>query len=319
MRSKPLIAFFFAALLALSHFANERSADGADIYVTERLPQSQGAIGEFTTSGVAVNSFSAPSGAAPSGVAVSSSSVYVSNENLSSISQYTLSGTAVNQSFVNFQNVDNPAGMAVAGGNLYVANFGSYEVSEFNATTGAVVNESLVQFPEFVANFGSPTDVAVSGNDLYVISQVGGDSVYMVGEYNATTGAPINASLITGLSGGSNGDIAVSGNDLFVSINGTDAISEYNATTGAVIQSPLIPNLSQPAGIAVYGGDLFVVIPGSDSVAEYTTSGTRIKASLVTGLSDPGAIVITPEPATWIMLAIGAVALLASGLRKRWS
>jgi hypothetical protein len=40
-----------------------------------------------------------------------------------------------------------------------------------------------------------PTGVAVSGNNLFVTNDLSG----IVGEYDATTGAPINATLISGL------------------------------------------------------------------------------------------------------------------------
>src|SRR5438093_140081 len=78
-----------------------------------------------------------------------------------------------------------------------------------------------------------------------------------VGEYNATTGATLNASLVSGLSGAYG--IAVSGGNLFVVNNGTNTIEEYNATTGATVNAALVSGLPFSFGIAVSGGNLFVV------------------------------------------------------------
>ncbi len=63
-----------------------------------------------------------------------------------------------------------------------------------------------------------------------------------------------------------------------------------------------------------YGGNA----PGG-TIGEYTTSGTPVNASLITNLNGPSDIaVLTPEPATWRMLVIGAVALVAAAVRKRF-
>jgi hypothetical protein len=74
----------------------------------------------------------------------------------------------------------------------------------------------------------------VSGNILFV-SNASGDTI---GEYDATTGAAINANFITGLT--EPFGIAVSGNNLFVLNAGNNTIGEYDATTGAVINAQLI-------------------------------------------------------------------------------
>ena len=78
-----------------------------------------------------------------------------------------------------------------------------------------------------------------------------------VGEYDATTGAAINASFITGLNRPLFG-IAVSGNDLFVANSGGTTVGEYDATTGAAINANLITGLLTSFGLAVSGNHLFV-------------------------------------------------------------
>jgi hypothetical protein len=84
--------------------------------------------------------------------------------------------------------------------------------------------------------------VVVSGNDLYVVSNG------VVGEYNATTGAAINASLISAGITAPYG-IAISGTDLYVA-NG-NSIGEYNANTGATIDGAIGTGIGTATGLAV--------------------------------------------------------------------
>ena len=67
----------------------------------------------------------------------------------------------------------------------------------------------------------------------------------IVGEYNATTGAVINANFITGLNGPVG--LALSGNNLFVANFGGGTVGEYNATTGAAINANFITGLNDPS------------------------------------------------------------------------
>jgi hypothetical protein len=110
------------------------------------------------------------------------------------------------------------------------------------------------------------------------ISQVGNNTV---GEFNATTGAVIKASFITGLN--FPWGLALSGNKLFVANEGSDTVGnntvgKYNAATGAAINPSFITGLSDPAGLAVAP---------------------------------------VPEPSTWSMIAVGGVALLGIMRRKK--
>ena len=93
-------------------------------------------------------------------------------------------------------------------------------------------------------------------NTLFVAQQASNT----VGTYNATTGAAINPSFITGLSGPQALAVLSSTlvpDSLFV-VNigvpvgpGTGTIGKYDATTGAVINAGFITGLTSPAGIAV--------------------------------------------------------------------
>jgi len=74
-----------------------------------------------------------------------------------------------------------------------VASFNSGTIGEFNASTGAVINASLI------SGLSHPFCVALDGSgDLFVASF---NSSGTIGEFNASTGAVINPSLISGLNG----------------------------------------------------------------------------------------------------------------------
>ena len=75
-----------------------------------------------------------------------------------------------------------------------------------------------------------------------------------VEEFNAGTGAVINASVVPILYPQG---IALSGNNLYV-MNGAGTISKYNATTDAVINPSLVSGLVYGAEIAVSGNNLYV-------------------------------------------------------------
>jgi hypothetical protein len=119
-----------------------------------------------------------------------------------------------------------------------------------------------------------------------------------VGEYSLS-GAPINTSLIPGLS--EPFQLAASGDDLFVgtlgNVGGLYAVGEYTLS-GAAVNPSLItglntPTTTGPSGLAVSGNDLFVgstanyAGSGAGTIAEYTTSGALVNPSLVSGLNYP--------------------------------
>ncbi len=166
-----------------------------------------------------------------------------------------------------------------------------------HATVGSSASGTLSNTATLLSTQGAPINASlITGLDEPQAVAVSGGDLYVasagtIGEYNATTGATINASLITGL--GLPFSLVVSGEDLYVAdLDGT--IGEYNAITGAPINAALVTGQGSPIGIAVSGGDLFVVNSGADgSISEYNaTTGATINASLVTGLSDPYGVAV---------------------------
>jgi hypothetical protein len=112
---------------------------------------------------------------------------------------------------------------------------------------------------------------------LYV-SQLG---ILTVSEYDTTTGAAIDANLITRL--GTPSGLAVQGNTLFVA-NESGAVGKYNATTGAPIDPSFITRTQFfPQGLAIQGNTLFVANFGLSTVGKYAaTTGEAINVNFIT-------------------------------------
>ena len=216
--------------------------------------------------------------------------------------------------------VNQPFALALSGNTLFVSDAGE-RITTYNATTGAPFT---TVFNPLISGLLAPYDLALSGNNLYVSQNLSASS--LVGKYDATTGAAINANFITTAPVGAFG-LALSGNHLFVS-SGQDlgtGVAEYDATTGAVINASFISGIQYPVGLAVVGNTLYVSQDegptlGTSFISTYNaTTGALINANFITGLNGAGFIAVAsvPEPSPWSMVAVGGVALVGIILRKR--
>jgi len=309
---KNIAESLFAALATTSLLSAMSAIARADeIFVTNYNGGfGQSYIGEYDVSGAAINTALIGGQSGPTSIAVSGGNLFVTNWQTGTVGEYNATtGATVNASLVT--GLDSPEGIAISGNDLFVTEQNNL-IGEYT-TSGAVVNASLISDP------GAPTGIAISGDDLFVTNY---SSRYnSISEYT-TGGGTVNASLVTGLE--SSQALAVLGGDLFVTNFGNGTIGEYT-TGGATVNASLVSGLGAfgPDGIAASGNDLFVVVDNPDSssarIGEYNaTTGATINAAFITGLNgSAGIALVTPEPSTSIMLAIGAAALLACRIRKR--
>ncbi len=223
--------------------------------------------------------------------------------------------------------------IAVQGSNLYasgpVFNGGGFDgvVGFYNATTGATVNSAFIT----LANANNGPLLTLSGNTLFtgIIGNVGsGTGVGTIGSYNATTGAAINASLITGLATATSSlaDIVASGTTLYVATNILSGatitgfkIGSYDTSTGAAINASLLTGSGSLNDVAVSGNSLFVDVANGSTyaVSSYNaTTGAAINPSLLSGGDRSIAVAPVPEPCSAALLFAGAAAVL--GLRRRF-
>jgi hypothetical protein len=280
------------------------------IFVTNVFgtPQTiHGSIGEYNLDGSVINPALVTPGS-PLDITIVGSNLYVANgggEFAGSIDQYTTSGATIASPLTSFYAIHS---LAVSGTNLFVGySSDTGRVGKYT-TAGDTVDDSFITGLQ-----SAPFGIAVTddGSKLFVADYYG----ETVGEYNAQTGAAIDASLITGLNLPTG--IAIAGSKLYVANSGNGTIGEYNLD-GSVVNAALITGFNSPLGIfhlAVFDGDLFVADGPTGSVGEYdAASGATINSTLITGLSEPQGIAVVPEPATWLLMAIGIVAVL-SGCR----
>lgn len=182
---------------------------------------------------------------------------------------------------------------------LYVTNVEKGTICEYDATTGALINDS------FVSGLANPRGLAYADGYLYVVNS----GRRMVGKYDAKTGELINDALVTGLDFPE--AIAVSGHNLFVTSMdgmGTGRVGKYDAVTGAEIHYELVAKLQSPLGLAVWGDHLFVANgPSLGVIGEYdATTGVTLHESFIRGVGDPGPLAQS-ENYLWVLHGTGAV------------
>ena len=140
------------------------------------------------------------------------------------------------------------SGMAgTAHAQLYVSQLGILTVSEYDTTTGAAIQSSLI------SRLRTPCQLVVEGNTVFVANESGS-----VGKYNAATGAAIDPSFITGRQFFPDG-LAVQGNILFVANFGSGTVGKYDAATGHAIDADFITGAGLPTTLALSGNRLFVL------------------------------------------------------------
>jgi hypothetical protein len=271
------------------------------IFVTEASPRTiyAGAISEYATSGATVNASLIADYGVPYDIAMSGSNIFVSNTYFGTVGEYTTSGATVNANLIS--GIDASA-IAVSGSNLFVvkgpSDDSNVSIGEYT-TSGAPVNTSLI------TGLNDVDGLVVSGSYIFVTSEPGIGASGLVSEYT-TSGTLVNASLVSGLY--SPYGIAVSGSDIFVANAGNNTIGEYTLGIFPGTISSSNPNLvtyasglNEPWDVAVSGPNLFVVNPAnggtSGTIGEYTTSGATVSAPLVSGLSEPTGIGVTPPTA----------------------
>jgi hypothetical protein len=128
-----------------------------------------------------------------------------------------------------------------------------------------------------------------------------------VGKYNATTGATVNASLITGVSTPVNMAFDATGK-LYVATLGNAGVGVYDAATGATIASPFVSGLQNTWGIAFdESNEVFVSRYFFGALAKFTAAGATIANPFATLAADgPTSLVyVVPEPSTCAMTLAG--------------
>lgn len=235
-----------------------------------------------------------------SGIIATSNNLYVPTT--TGISLFDTNGVINNASFITTSdaNFGGVFSMAINANTLYAvitpiplsplnpipqSSQSSAKISVYNATTGELINDSLVSGLN-----GYKYNIAVSDNGNIYLS----DMVNRISVYDGASLLEINDNFITGLD--EPGGIAIGGDYLYVANFGGSTIGLYNATTGATINANFISGLTGPNAIVISddGNYLYVVNSRATTVGMYNTSdGTAVNNNLVGGLNYPGGIAIS--------------------------
>ena len=164
-----------------------------------------GIIGEYQAdSGLPLNANFITGLDGPSYMVISGNKLFVTNFKNSTVGVYNaITGFPLNAVLITKdQGLDGPTGIVVYKGRLLVANGNSGTVGAYDMNTGFPINAQLI------TNLAAPNDLAILGNFLYVSGYpINLDNTIApniiasgtVGKYNANTGFPLNANLLTGL------------------------------------------------------------------------------------------------------------------------
>jgi hypothetical protein len=275
--TSSLVAFVLGTALAMGAAFNSQLAS-AQILVGS-VAGGVGPINEYDWSGNAIGSPLASGLSLPIGLAATSSVFYATNNQQGTVAEYNIDGTIIAPTFI--QGLTNPIGLLNDNSNhLFVLDADAGTIGEFDATTGHAIN------PAFITDLDSPRQMATDGTYLYVsiyggnvskydmsgnlIKQylvgglngdglfgiaVAGPNLYVVGnasntvgEYNTTTGDPVNPNLIPSLA--SPEDIVSDGTSLWVANYSTGTVGQYDLS-GNPINPTFISNLNGPVALAL--------------------------------------------------------------------
>jgi hypothetical protein len=143
---------------------------------------------DASTGSLVNSSFITTLGAGGNGLAQSGGVIYASSINPSTMGTYNAAtGAALNASFISGSGA---GGIAVSGTDLFWRTPSG--IAEYDAISGAPINLTFASIPGGGATTYS---IAIQGNTIYVGSAIGPSS--KISEYDATTGALIDANFIT--------------------------------------------------------------------------------------------------------------------------
>ena len=198
-----------------------------------------------------------------------------------------------------------PDAITASGDHVFVADGLALTVTEFDASTGALVK--VISGPSYdfngpalcCQNGGSEGAIAADGDDLFVANGQGSltEIDALTGDFVRLISGPASDQLNYQLSGSE--AIAVAGDDLFLADDTDNSLTEFDASAGAVVRviSGRAYHLKDPGAMVVAGQDLFVANEDNSLTEIDTKTGAlvRVISGRAYNLNGPDALAIAGE------------------------
>lgn len=294
------------------------SSQAADLYISSFGSNTAGKY-DSATGGSPVGGWTNPNVPGATAIAADSSgNVYIASSNSGWVRKYDSSGTQVPGWEISVSNVQ---GIAIneSLGRMYVTRGAQGLVASYNLSDRSVVNPNLIG-----SAIGNPYGITV---DALGYVYVAAESTGIIYKVDGATGA--NAPGWTNQSGlnSPTGLALDSVGNLYASSYNGGFVSKFNGGTGAsmTFTSPqyLGSFLPGPQGIAIDSQDqLYVTLNNAPTVAKYdllNNSQPSAGWSYPTGLAGGVgvAIVPVPEPSTYALAGLSAIALVVVAHQRR--
>jgi hypothetical protein len=165
---------------------------------------------------------------------------------------------------------------------IFVDDYGN--LSEYSTAGQLITSDFLPQFQGAPGYGGDVSNIATSGNDIYV------DVRGVIGEYT-DSGQTVNASLFNLPPDVSADQLTVSGSTVYFVSRGSQAgnesgvVGEFTPTGGVSI---LISGLDSPDAVVVSGSNLYVGFESGPEINAYSTAGTLESNPLIAGIGSYG-------------------------------
>jgi len=291
---------------------------------------STNSVTSMNTDGTGQNTWSAGSTAGAFGIAANNAGNVLVTGYSGGVQEYTTAGTLVAASAIGGVSVGTPQGLSVGtDGTIYMSENSAYRFAKYNASwntmgwAGPMYDNFLAKdaltADGYTPTYAYPSDIKVNNatGDIYAVVgfQYPGYSTGVVLKTSVNGwGATVTQSAFFSKGTDSFCGLAIDKNgNVWVADDDTDAIYKLNSA-GQITQTVSTGGNNDPRGLAFdSAGNLYAVENRTNKLDKWTAASGYTSMSTIatwTGVQGVNFIAIVPEPATMVLLGLGALTLL---------